>query len=571
MFLIFVVVVLIFFIIIIYSLLFLLIVVICLLLFIIFFFLLVFLFLIFIFLLLSIFFLLFTFIFFLLLVALFRLALVRQTRFVDGPVAVFVLGGLARLGFKDTTRKHRVHLSAFVPRVFPLRKRILPGSFCLDRLARRRRRLLWREAAGGRRLRIGRRGDRFLASRRLRLLLECSRPSARCASLRGLLSLLGGGGLQGPGFGLGLEFGALPVHGRRGAQPLGNGLVHHRDRRQVAVLHQQAALVSASLGLLRHFEADQLEQGQGRGVRAHVLAEVAARHADVPEPRVTDVALEVAEVGLHRGGDRPHVHPGLLRLGRELLEQERGLCLELLLADHPESGEPGLHRRQMGELGQILVRVLVLLVWVGLVGLGARAEWGLAVRAHRGAGRPQEELLEGLPTRNPDEGVDDFALLHRQDGGQRHHLEGLGQILVQVAVHLCNSDAPAGLFRHVLEHGREHLARAAPLRMKVHQDGDGAVEYFFLEVCRGHVEEHLVQFHWRRGGGRGDSSLGGFGSVRVGPQHVDPPDNGLLLGLLSHGLPGFLPLAPGLDLVEHARPRRILVPAVRHHLLDGFV
>ena len=42
----------------------------------------------------------------------------------------------------------------------------------------------------------------------------------------------------------------------------------------------------------------------------------------------------------------------------------------------------------------------MLLVWVGLVGLGARTEWGLAVRAHQGAGRPQEELLEGLPTRD---------------------------------------------------------------------------------------------------------------------------------------------------------------------------
>ena len=73
----------------------------------------------------------------------------------------------------------------------------------------------------------------------------------------------------------------------------------------------------------------------------------------------------------------------------------------------------------------------------------------------------------------------------RDDHRDRLRAEGLRELRVRVDVDLGEHEAAAGLGDDLLEHGRELLARPAPLGPQVDDDRDGARE---LE----HLRERLV-------------------------------------------------------------------------------
>ena len=89
-----------------------------------------------------------------------------------------------------------------------------------------------------------------------------------------------------------------------------------------------------------------------------------------------------------------------------------------------------------------------------------------------------------------DEGIDDLAVLQREDRGDGLHLEGRGHAGVGVYIDLHQRHLALRRGHHPLEDGAQRAARTAPLGPQVDHDRDlgGAVEHIAFEGVIGDVE-----------------------------------------------------------------------------------
>ena len=89
----------------------------------------------------------------------------------------------------------------------------------------------------------------------------------------------------------------------------------------------------------------------------------------------------------------------------------------------------------------------------------------------------------------PLEAVRGPALLHEHAERDALHAEGLGKLLLDLGVDLAEDEGTAVFGRELLEHGRERLARVAPIRPEVEQDGrlHRALHHVLLERRDGDV------------------------------------------------------------------------------------
>lgn len=184
----------------------------------------------------------------------------------------------------------------------------------------------------------------------------------------------------------------------------------------------------------------------------------------------------------------------------------------------------------------------------------ARDEGSPGLVDHEVEPRRQDGLEEGgdLGLREgAHEPVDLLAVPDRDDRGDRLHAELGGELLVGVDVHLCELECSTGFVRHALEEGGERLARSAPRRPEVDENGDfpGSKQDLMLEVSEGDVlHEWARAFHEGKGNGW---SRGNFASMEHRPE---APFGRVLTAIVTPFAPdGSIDYAAFWRLVRHLR------------------
>jgi len=204
----------------------------------------------------------------------------------------------------------------------------------------------------------------------------------------------------------------------------------------------------------------------GRRLAEHLAADGARLTlADVDEPAVRDLAALLA-LGVATG---PARHPSEPLQGTRLGAARLGT---LSVGSSGAAPDPAL-------LLRVLVRAFFSVLRLVLGDLAAHV-------VHVQRLGLLDEVLQGFLREAAGLGVQQHLVAEQHQGRDRHDLEGGGQLLLGLRVHLAEHGVGVAL-RHALEHGGEAPARPAPLRPEVHEHQPLRVQHGLLERVSGQL------------------------------------------------------------------------------------
>ena len=182
-----------------------------------------------------------------------------------------------------------------------------------------------------------------------------------------------------------------------------------------------------------------------------------------------------------------------------------------------------------------------------------QAHGGAGIRRHPLSRPPVDQRVQPLPGDGAQLARHLRPALERDQRGDGGDAKAARQPGVGVGVHLGHQRAAGALARHLVQRGRHHLARPAPVGVEVHQHGDGRIRHHAVELRvrqpHGPVQRDRLAARAALGPVRRAGQVHAVQAPAVGARH-----RRLLLRRRLHQLP---PSSPVPRSTGYSSPRRL--------------